>query len=274
MSPFGKKFTNYRSILLHPITAADKWIFYTVGTGDLRIEVPNGESSTTIVLKDVLHAPDMSIMIVSISWITQSSCKVVFDVDTCRIFNKVGNPIGAIHANKHSLYKAEHAYAASIPDEWVDIVTMHRHLMHIAPDSIRKMVKKGIIEGVHLINDSATVTCKACEQAKATCKEIWKECEALLSGALSEEIHSDVWGPSPVPSLGRRRYYVMFTDDFSHHTWLTTMHMKDEMLAAYKAYAAWLSTQYGAKIKQLHLDCRGEYTGEVFSRFLAEQGTE
>jgi hypothetical protein len=91
---------------------------------------------------------------------------------------------------------------------------------------------------------------------------------------LSEEIHSDVWGPSPVPSLGGRRYYVMFTNDFSHHTWLTTMRMKDEMLAAYKAYAAWLSTQYGAKIKWLHSDCGGKYTGEVFSRFLAEQGTE
>jgi hypothetical protein len=100
------------------------------------------------------------------------------------------------------------------------------------------MVKKGIIEGVQLIDDGATVTCKACEQAKVTCKEIWKECKALLSDALSKEIHSDIWGPSPIPSLGGRRYYVMFTDDFSHHTWLTTMCMKDKTLAAYKAYAA------------------------------------
>jgi hypothetical protein len=54
------------------------------------------------------------------------------------------------------------------------------------------MVKKGIIEEVQLIDDGATVTCKACEQAKVTRKEIWKEHEAPLSGALSKEIHSDV----------------------------------------------------------------------------------
>jgi hypothetical protein len=238
MSPFGKRFANYKSILPCPITTADKRIFYAVGMGDLRIEVPNGESSTPIVLKDVLHALDMGITIVSVSWITRSGCKVVFDVDICRIFNRAGNPIRAIHANKHSLHKAECIYAASIPDERVDIVTMHRCLTHIAPDSIRKMVKRGIIEGVQLIGNGATVTCEACKQAKATRKEIWKECKALLSGTLSEEIHSDVWGPSPIPSLGGRRYYVTFTDDFSHHTWLTTMCMKDEMLAAYKAYVA------------------------------------
>jgi hypothetical protein len=139
------------------------------------------------------------------------------------VTNRVRNPIGAICTNKHSLYKAECAYVASILDEQVDITIMHRCLMHIAPDSIRKMVKRGIIEGVQLIDDSATVTCKACEQAKVTYKEIQKECEAPLSDVLSEEIHSDVWGPSPVPSLGRRRYYVTFTDDFSHHTWLTAM---------------------------------------------------
>jgi hypothetical protein len=181
MSPFGKKFTNYKSIPLHPITAADKQIFYAVGMGDLRIKVPNGESFTPIVLKDVLHALDMGTTIVSISQITQSGCKVVFDVDVCHIFNKVRNHIGAICANKHGLYKAEHTYAASILDEQVDIATMHRSLMHIAPDSIRKMVKKGIIKGVQLIDDGATVTCEACKQAKATHKEIQKECEASLS---------------------------------------------------------------------------------------------
>jgi hypothetical protein len=89
-----------------------------------------------------------------------------------------------------------------------------------------------------------------------------------LSDTLSEEIHSDVWGPSPVPSLGGRRYYVTFTDDFSCHTWLTTICMKDEILVAYKAYVAWLSTQHRVKIKRLHLDHGGEYIGEVFSMFL------
>ena len=96
MSPFSEQFTNYHSILLQAITATDKQVFYAVGTRDLRIEVPNGKSSTPITLKDVLHALDIGITIVSVSQITQTGCKVVFDMDVCHIFNKVGNPIGAI----------------------------------------------------------------------------------------------------------------------------------------------------------------------------------
>jgi len=52
------------------------------------------------------------------------------------------------------------------------------------------------------------------------------------------------------------------------------MHMKDEMLAAYKAYAAWLLTQHRVKIKQLCSDSGGEYTSGTFSKFLMDQGTE
>ena len=198
----------------------------------------------------------------------------MFDTDVCHIFNKARNPIGAIRANKNSLYKAEHMYAAVTPEERVDLTTLHRHLAHITPDTIRKMVKRGIIEGIKLVDDGTTITCEACEQAKATHKEIWKEREALLADALGTEVHSDEWGPSPIPSLGRRRYYVTFTDDYSCHTWLTAMHTKDETLTVYKAYAAWLSTQHGVKIKWLRSDRGGEYTGGAFSKFLVDQGTE
>ena len=33
-------------------------------------------------------------------------------------------------------------------------------------------------------------------------------------------IHSDVWGPSPIFTLGRSRYFVVLLDDFSLYTWI------------------------------------------------------
>jgi Integrase core domain len=147
-------------------------------------------------------------------------------------------------------------------------------LAHIAPDAIRKMVKGGAIEGIELIDDGSTLICDACEQAKATCKDIWKEREAPLAAKFGDKVHTDLWGPSPVPSLGERGYYVTFSDDYSRFTKLTILRSKDETLDTYKSYAAWVLTQKGIKIKRLRSDRGGEYTGNAFSKFLQEQGTE
>jgi hypothetical protein len=94
------------------------------------------------------------------------------------------------------------------------------------------MVKSGAVQGIKLIDDGSMITCEACEQAKAICKQICKECEAPLAKAFGEEVHMDLWGPSPVPSLGGRGYYVTFIDNHSHFTKLTPLCTKDQTLNA------------------------------------------
>jgi hypothetical protein len=39
-------------------------------TRDLWVEVPNGKSSTSMILKDILHAPNMANTVISINWIS------------------------------------------------------------------------------------------------------------------------------------------------------------------------------------------------------------
>jgi hypothetical protein len=139
MSPFRDYFINYTAIPPRAITAADKRVFYAIGTGDLKFEVPNGESSTSVTLRDVLHtAPDMGITIVSVNCISKARYTVTFKNNTCQIRNKSGKIIGNISASQNGLYKVERVYAAATPDERVDLATLHRRLAHIAPDTIRK----------------------------------------------------------------------------------------------------------------------------------------
>jgi hypothetical protein len=44
--------------------------------------------------------------------------------------------------------------------------------------------------------------------------------------------------------------------------------------SAYRTFANWAKTQHGVKVKCLQSDHGGEYTGDTFTRFLAEEGTE
>ena len=44
--------------------------------------------------------------------------------------------------------------------------------------------------------------------------------KATRAKGILELVHSDVFGPVLVPSLGGSRYYVSFTDNFSIMTWI------------------------------------------------------
>ena len=136
MSLFRDHFISYKEIPPHVITAADKRVFYAIGTGDLKIEVPNGESLTPIMLRDVLHAPDMGITIVSISCIAKAGYVVTFKNNSCQIKDKSDKVIGTIPASQNGLYKVKQVYAATKPDELVSLAMLHRHLAHISPDAI------------------------------------------------------------------------------------------------------------------------------------------
>ena len=44
-----------------------------------------------------------------------------------------------------------------------------------------------------------------------------------------ELVHSDLFGPVKVPSLGKSMYYISFIDDFSRNTWIYFLKKKSEV---------------------------------------------
>jgi hypothetical protein len=199
---------------------------------------------------------------------------VTFKGKNCTIRNRNDKVIGIIPVSANGLYKVEHAYSAIAAPERVDLPTLHRRLCHIVPDAIRALINKGAAEGVQLINDRAPLLCDSCEHAKTTRKPISKEHMTPLADAFGTEVHTDLWGPSPLQSLGGRKYYIAFTDDATRYMTLTVLRSKDEAFDAYKAYAAWVHTQHGVRIKRLCSDRGGEFTSGEFTKFLKQQGTE
>jgi hypothetical protein len=233
MSPFLHRFTNYRSIPPHPIIAANKRTFYATGAGDLQIKVPNGSETNPILLCDVLYAPEMALTIVSIGHITSSGNSVTFENSSCKIKNKSGKTIGNIPASSNGLYKVEHSYhATSASPEQVNIHTLHRCLGHISANSIRTLIHKHAIDGIQLVDDGSAIICDSCEYAKLTHKPIKKERVAPPANHFGSEIHTDLWGPSPVDSLGGKRYYITFTDNHTRYSFTDVLRTKDQALAA------------------------------------------
>jgi hypothetical protein len=81
-----------------------------------------------------------------------------------------------------------------------------------------------------------------------------------------------VFGPVPVPSLGKSVYYVSFIDDFSRNTWIYFLRKKSEVFDKFKEFKALVENQTEKKIKVLRTDNGGEFCGNEFEEFCKKCG--
>jgi hypothetical protein len=184
----------------------------------MEIEVPFGNGrSSKVLLKDVLYVKDMGVTLVSISCITAAGHKAIFDGPFLKIFNSMKKLLGEIPVSK-GLFRGKHIESTHTAMETVTVNDLHCWMGHIAPDAMKLLVKKGIVEGIHLDETQSVCTCDSCEFAKTSRKAIKRERVAERTKSFGDEVHSDLWGPAPVTTKGGKDYYVSFTDDHTQFT--------------------------------------------------------
>jgi hypothetical protein len=81
-----------------------------------------------------------------------------------------------------------------------------------------------------------------------------------------------VWGPAKVQSLGKKRYYVTFTDDYSRETTVVFLRKKSGVFGALTEHIARLVTQHNAKVKFIRSDRGGEYSSDELKKYLSKRG--
>ena len=94
-----------------------------------------------------------------------------------------------------------------------------------------------------------------------------------ISTDIFDLIHSDVWGPSSVSSIGGSRYFVVFVDDYSRYSWIFNMKHRSELLQVYFNFAKMVETQFSKRIKIFRSNNALKYTQYAFQAILHSYGT-
>lgn len=113
--------------------------------------------------------------------------------------------------------------------------------------------------------------CESCIMGKQKRVSFFKGGRTLKNERL-ELVHTGVWGPSPVASLGGSYYYVTFIDGFSRKIWVYSLKNKSDVYATSKNWKALVENETGLKVKCLRSDNGGEYTDSGFKEYCAVNG--
>jgi hypothetical protein len=82
-------------------------------------------------------------------------------------------------------------------------------------------------------------------------------------------VHSYVWGLTPFVSKGGHKYYIIFIDNFSRHTWIYFMKHRSAALSIYKNFSAMIRTHFDTSIYVFRADSVGEYLSDALCQVLA-----
>ena len=157
---------------------------------------------------------------------------------------------------KHnSLYKVEGTILLLVSAHTVNgtltATDAHQWLGHISLDAIKSLIHEGVITSLDILEPSLPISCDSCIYGKMMRKPSPTERVGRHADSFGGEVHTDVWGPSLIRSLGGKTHYVSFTDDKTRYTHLYLLTQKSGVFKAYLGFEAWARTQHNAKILAL-----------------------
>ncbi|GKA86991.1 retrovirus-related pol polyprotein from transposon TNT 1-94 [Tanacetum coccineum] len=85
-------------------------------------------------------------------------------------------------------------------------------------------------------------------------------------------VHSDLWGPSQVESLGGKRYFLSIVDDYSRRVWVYILRFKHEAFGKFKELKQLVENQTGRTVKKLWTDNGLEFCNREFEQLYIESG--
>ena len=191
--------------------------------------------SPSITLHNVLHVPNLSCNLLSVSKITHDlKCQALFhsscafqDLDSGKTISSAKQSGGLHFFEDGSELEGQTHTTCFKPLFTNKIMLWHFRLGHPNFQYLKYM-----FPNLFLHKNPSSFQCEICELAQHRRSPFplqpYKPCKPFSS------IHSDVWGPTTVTTLSRKKWFITFINDHTKITWVYLLREKSDVEQVFK----------------------------------------
>lgn len=235
-----------------------------VGIGDINLKMSDGR---VWKITKVRHVPKLMRNLISVGQLDDTGHDVNFGGGAWRV--KKGSIVVARGHKRGTLYMTtSYQDTVAVVENAKQTKLWHCRLGHMSEKGMKLMVENGALPDLKTVDHQMCESCILGKQKRVSFSKGGREPKSEKL----ELVHTDVWGPAPVASLGGSYYYVTFIDDSTRKVWVYFMKNKHEVFSVFKRWKAMVENETNLKLKCLRSDNGGEYISEEFKRYCADNG--
>ena len=237
-----------------------------VGVGDVQIRTKDGQD---IFLKQVRHIPEMCMNLISVGQLDDDEWFKTFGNNSWKICKGAmvmarGPKIGTLYILKSTTEKSNVALAK----EEISTDLWHKCLGHMNEKGLKIIAGKSLLPSLKSYNLDLCEHCIYGRQRRVSFLKSGHERKTDLL----ELVHSDVFGPVNIKSLGGASYFVTFIDDASRKVWAYPMKSKGEVFEIFQQFHVVVERETNKLLKCLRRNNGGEYCSNAFKYYFNRFG--
>lgn len=239
-----------------PINTANGEKLIAYQSGSLPIKCGNVKFTV-----DGLIVANLAYNLLSVRKLLEKPNEIIFVNEYAKIIFYNGSTIYAYNNGKLYILQGEIVIENGVAALYsAEGMLWHRRLGHTSSKTLRRLQLP--------LNNNV---CNACMKGKAT-RLPFKRLERPRSRQVLELLHSDIAGPSNIPTIQGEIYFQTIIDDFSHFCVVFLLKRKSEAADNIFNYIRRYENEFEKTVKRIRCDNGGEYTCNKLREFCALKG--
>ncbi|GJV66202.1 retrovirus-related pol polyprotein from transposon TNT 1-94 [Tanacetum coccineum] len=211
------------------------------GIGKVRVQLRDGSS---FVLNNVRYIPKLKRNLISLGTLEKKGFTVKMQSGKVKVINGSRDALSGTRRDNCVYSLDGHAMAselnACVEEKDCLAQVWHKRLGHISEAGLQVLEKQGLFGKESL---GKLDFCENCVLGKS--HRVRFGVGRHTTQGVVDYVHSDLWGPSHVESLGGKRYFLSIIDDYFRRVWVYILRFKHEAFGKFKEWKQLVENQTG-----------------------------